>query len=119
MATKQSPRNENGIIKWYEGDAFFLDFAINDYFTKLPLELGGNDWVSIEFRDSRRPIKKFNEMVKTEEGLFRVHIDKDLTKLFRVGKYEYDIEYHRNNDETIQTILECGKVEVEGCQCQF
>lgn len=118
MATKQSPRNENGIIKWYEGDIFFLDFALNDYYTKLPIEVGENDRFSIEFHNCQRTIKRFDEMVKTEEGLYRIHIDKDVTKLFRVGKYHYDIRYHKNNDETRQTIYECGEVEVEGCRCQ-
>ena len=108
--TKQSPRSENGIIKWYEGDIFFLDFAVNDYFTKQPIELGENDRLSIEFHTCQRLIKIFDKMDKTEEGLFRIHIDKDITRLFKAGRYHYDIRYHKNNDETRQTIYDgCSK----------
>lgn len=114
--TKQSPRSENGIIKWYEGDVFFLDFIIKDYYTKEPIVVEGKDKVVIEFHDNRKPIKSFG-VVSTNSGVFSIYMDKDSTKLFKVGKYHYKIKYHKNDSETIQTIYDCGKVEVEGC-CQ-
>lgn len=120
MATKQSPRNENGIIKWYEGDAFYLPFVLRDYVTKEPFVLGERDKFVVEFFDCReRVIYTCDVLVPEADGLYKVHIDKDVTKRFKQGKYHYKIEYHKNDSETIQTIKDCGDIEVEGyCQCQ-
>ena len=120
MATKQSPRIENGTIKWYEGDAFYLYFTIDDVNSDpvVPIKLEENDKIVVIFRQQCREMRRF-EILESKSGLFPVHVDERTTKLFREGQYFYDIELHRNNSDTIQTIVQCGKIEVEGCrQCQ-
>ena len=49
---KQSPRIENGIIKFYEGDTFSLNVEIElvDQ-DKLPVNIGADDTVEVVFLD--------------------------------------------------------------------
>lgn len=120
MSTLQSPRVENGTIKWYEGDAFFLNFSMRYKGGEEEISLGENDKFVINFyQNCNRPLwsAEIHEMVGS---FYPIHIDSRVTRIFGVGKYHYDIELHKNNSETIQTILKCGKIEVEGCnQCQM
>ena len=119
MATKKSPRVENGIIKWYEGDAFYLYFNLLMGIKSeglYPLELSENDKVTVTFSTLQDRVIKIFEITETVADKFPIYIDAKTTRIFRKGKYHYDIELHRNNDETIQTLLKCGEVEVEGCQ---
>lgn len=120
MGTKQSPRVEKGIIKWYEGDAFFLPFNIKDAITKLPIVLGESDQAVAKIFDCReRILASFEDVQQDERGRFVIHIDDELTNRFKEGKYHYKWEIHKNNNETIQTIKACGDIEVEGwCKCQ-
>ena len=112
--TKQSPRVENGVLKWYVGNAFYINFTItNDSDGKL-LGFNENDYVKVIFRDKRRIIKTF-DVREVEEGRIQIHMDSRSTCLFGVGKYHYDIELYRNGGETIQTLYKCGEAEVEGC----
>ena len=119
MATEISPRVENGVLKWYEGDAFFVRFGlvINKQ-TGEELVIGESDKVVVTFYDSYcRKIVAIDVPVSNGKTL-PVHIDSRRSKLFPVGNYHYDVELHRNNSETIQTIAHCCKVEVEGCKCR-
>lgn len=114
METKDSPRIESGIIKWYEGDAFYLNFSIFDERGDA-IELNENDRIVVKFHNELKLIKKY-EIEKPTGGLFLVHIDGSATKLFKRGEYHYDVELSRNFGETIQTLLRCGDIEVEGCE---
>lgn len=122
MATKQSPRIENGIIKWYEGDAFYLRFPLTQKVgdDKVPYILGDNDSVSFEITDCRdRTIVIMESLPQNEYGVCLAHIDKETTKRLTEGKYHYKLRLHVNDSEVIQTITNCGDIEVSGgCSCQ-
>ena len=119
MATLQSPRIENGVIKWYEGDAFYIRFNIYNLYNGEVIELSDKDHIDVEFYDCRRTVAAFRDIKLGADGLFSIHIDSRLTQSFKVGEYHYKIELHKNDSETIQTIERCGKAEVEGvCECR-
>ena len=111
-----SPRIENGIIKWYCGDAFFINFDIIDDETKAPLELGEYDSIEVSFYNAQlRPVKTFEFRGAMVCNELKYHINETITKLFPVGKYTYCIKYHKNNNETIATVKAVGECEVERC----
>lgn len=118
MATLQSPRIENGVLKWYEGDAFYIDYELKNEETGEIVETDENDGLVIEFYCGRKKIRSFN-LEKIEESVYQLHIDARSSKLFTVGEYAYTVELHKNNSQTIQTIENCGRAIVEGiCQCK-
>lgn len=117
MGTLQSPRvDEKGILYWYEGDAFFLNFSMKDKKTGAQIILGQNDKFVVTFHNANT--EKFVAEFYIEKMVgefYPIHIDSEITNVFKEGLYHYDIELHRNNSETIQTILSCGEAIVEGC----
>lgn len=113
---KTSPRIEDGIIKWYCGDAFFIDFEIMDDEAGKALELSENDGVVITFYNRQLiAVKKFEFKGGMSCNCLSCHIDKDTTKFFTAGKYTYAIRYCKNNCETMQTVKAVGECEVERC----
>lgn len=118
MATQQSPRIENNVIKWYEGDVFYLSFDFINENTNAPIELIEGDSFEIDFFNGCRLIKTIKITEKTN-GLYLCYIDERTTRLFTVGEYSYTVQYIRNNGELKQTIENCGKCIVEGvCKCR-
>lgn len=120
--TLKSPRIENGIIKWYEGDAFYLRFPLTykSGEEKRPYILEENDSVSFEITDCRdRTIVQIESLPQDAYGVCLAHIDKETTKRLTEGIYHYKLRLHINNSEVIQTITNCGDIEVSGgCSCQ-
>ena len=113
---KESPRIEDGIIKWYCGDAFFLDFDVIDDRTGKALELEERDGVVITFYNHQLlVVKKFEFTGGISCDCLTCHIDKATSKLFATGKYTYNIRYCQNNCETMQTVKAIGECEVERC----
>lgn len=116
METLQSPRIENDTIYWYEGDAFYLNFSLSNSETNESIYLQENDKIVVRFYSCNCRLVCVKEITEQVGEFYPIHIDSKLTTAFSSGKYHYDIELHRNNSETIQTILEGGKIEVQGCK---
>lgn len=112
----QSPRIENGVIKWYCGDAFYISFEVLDDETNEPLLLSSGDTIIISFFNRQKLcVKKFVFGSESYCGELTCHIDEVVTKLFTAGLYTYCIKYYSNTQKTIATALAEGKCEVERC----
>lgn len=113
---KVSPRVENGIIKWYCGDAFYINFELIDDNTNEPITLNPKDTVTVSFYNKQLLlVKRFIFGGGADCGCLRCHICKDTTKGFLVGRYTYDIKYYNDTEKTISTVKDNGQCEVERC----
>ena len=90
---KMSPRIENGIIYWYEGDTFEFNVAVDlkdqDGST---VEVSDENAFELVIRDERN-----NEVYSVKQygaAGFTFECDEDTTALFRKGRYRYDVNYY-------------------------
>lgn len=106
---KLSPRIVNGIIFWYEGDTFELNLAIDikDQDGE-PVEITEDSGFELIIKNSRK------EQVYTskENGVPGITFvcDEETTKLFKKGRYTYDINYY---GEYRTSIAEDNEIVVE------
>lgn len=113
---KESPRVEDGVIKWFCGDAFYISFELVDDSTNEPIVLKPNDKVTITFVNHQRlTVKTFEFVEGADCGCLRCHICKDTTKAFTAGRYTFDIKYYNDEYKTITTVRDNGQCEVERC----
>ena len=106
---KRSPRVEDDVIKWYEGDTFNLTFNITLRDGDGPVNIAETDTVTCNFfgKSGLVETKTFTDI---KQNAIRIFIDEDLTKKFPKGVYRYDIIY--KNDSTT-TICKSNYIEVE------
>lgn len=107
---EQSPRIcEKGIIHWYEGDTFELNFELT--FTD---DSGGviptleTDVISICFRDRYENV--VYETTVIGKNVLPICVDEEITKLFKKGEYHYCV---KRNSQFITTIMKENPVLVE------
>ena len=101
---KLSPRNVNGVLKFYEGDTFsyYLILELSDQ-SGEPLTLDPSAaTVKVRFFDCRKqPVKEFvfggDDGGEINENKITLDFDSETTALFHRGRYTYDC------------ILECGE----------
>lgn len=91
---KPSPRIENGILIWYQGDTFVLRLALQlrDCFG-LPVALTEQDSLEITVRDLREDVVtvfSFPGEALTE-GEVEVSFDGERSALLKAGEYTYDV----------------------------
>lgn len=105
---KQSPRLDNGVLAWYQGDTFSL---------QIELDMTDQDGVAVEatgdvevvFRDDCHNIVK--EFTCTpSNNIITLNFNEDVSALFPIGEYTYDMYY---NGEHRTTIANDNKVVVE------
>ena len=111
----ESPRIEDGVIKWYCGDIFYISFEVLDDKTGEPLELSQGDAVIIRFYDRQGLLVKQFEFVNGKCDDLTCYIDKNTSERFRAGKYTYCIKYHCGDLKTETTVKALGECEVERC----
>ena len=106
---EQSPRIEDGIIKWYAGDTFELNFEFEFSDTEGNV-ISSEETDYLEF-------KIFNEYYDTiyEEVVYKSHevsvyMNDENTAKFPRGKYFYVI---KRNDGFITTIIQENEIVVE------
>ena len=109
----RSPDIENGVIQFYEGDTFSIAIQIDleDQFGE-PVTLTAEDTVTIEFRDCREEVIWRDTWTGIEDNCITLEIDDDSTRLFRAGKYTYDVVLE---SETRTTLASGNKIIVRGC----
>lgn len=92
-----SPRNDNGILKFYEGDTFVFNLCLElkDQDEKDIVLDSGKDSVEIVFYDNKNYVKKqfnFGKGTGTinEGNVLELAFDDETSKDFPKGKYTYD-----------------------------
>lgn len=109
----ESPRIEDGVIKWYEGDIFYIDFELIDDETGEPYILKDGETVEIDFYWYDKLIKSFVFDHTADCSALTCYFDNETTALFTCGKYKYSIK--RNGEMIRQTVDAKNEVEVEKC----
>ena len=101
-AAKQSPRIENDILKWYEGDTFTLniELVLKDD-SGSPVTITSTDTVTAIFYNERGDIVKTFTFQNITGNVISIEIDSESTSLFTKGKYIYDIKFSSSNLTTI------------------
>ena len=105
-----SPRICNdGSIRWYEGDTFILEFNLTfrDSSDNV-LETTEKDEISIVFNDKYSNVVWETKVIGT--NILPIHVDEEVTKLFKVGKYTYCV---KRNADFITTLMKNNMVVVE------
>lgn len=110
---KLSPRIENGVIYWYEGDTFRLHLHLELWDTEgLPVEPREEDTAELCFYNkSMDPVMTLqftSEQVRS--GILTLPMDEAATALFPAGRYTYDL---RLLGQERKTLIRGGIVEVE------
>lgn len=132
----QSPRIDNGVLKWFYGDTFVVDMVINlveeevgedgNIVNRL-INFNESDQIVVTFfNDRKEVIHSFisNNISNDETSEFyhMVSLDftKDISHKFRRGRYTYCVKYaHKDGDKTVSTdittICADNRAEVEVC----
>ena len=111
--TKQSPRLENGVIYWYEGDTFQLVLTLRLLDADgAPVTLGATDRLELTFRNRQEDTIatctwRAEEITNNQLPL---QVDEAMTALFPCGRYRYDL---RLLGEERTTLVRNGQVVVE------
>lgn len=108
-----SPRiDEDGVIYWYQGDTFKIDFEIkllsdDDPPVEIPLQDG--DVVRFTFRSYRAQVAEF-VFDTFQDGVVTLEFDAEMTAKFCRGAYTYVVTHER---DYIRTIIKGNRAVVE------
>lgn len=132
----QSPRMDNGVLKWFYGDTFAVDMVINlveqnldengEFINKI-VDFDADDQITVVFFNARKEVVHsfVAKNISNDEGSEDYHtitldFTKDISHKFHRGRYTYCVKYiHKENGRTVSTdittICVDNKVEVELC----
>ena len=132
----QSPRMDNGVLKWFYGDTFAVDMVINlveqevgedgNLVNRL-INFDESDQIVVTFFNARKEvvhsfISKNISNDEKSEFYHTVSLDftKDVSHKFCRGRYTYCVKYvHKDGDRTVSTdittICVNNRAEVEVC----
>lgn len=132
----QSPRMDNGVLKWFYGDTFAIDMVVNlveqetdeegKTVNKL-IDFSNDDQMVVTFFNSRKEVVHsfIAKNISNDEDSENYHtisleFTKDISHKFCKGRYTYCMKYiHKEDGKTvytdITTICVNNKVEVETC----
>lgn len=132
----QSPRMDNGVLKWFYGDTFAVDMVINlveqeaqkdGTFVDKPINFDESDQIVVTFFNERKEVvysfisKNISNDEKSEYyHTITLNFTQDVSHRFRRGKYTYCMKYvHKEDGNTactdITTICVNNRAEVEVC----
>lgn len=133
-----SPRMDNGILKWFDGDTFTIQMVLslvgNGYDEEgnpvkdAPIALDPSDQVVVTFYDCHKKLVHVFVVTNipnkpSQEGYNTVNLvfDQDVSYKFPRGRYTYCMKIIRKlangskQDIDITTLCAHNKVEVEPC----
>ena len=102
-----SPRIDNCILRWYEGDTFSYDLCINlmdDSGDTVNVSSSGT--VTVTFRNRKNEIVKTFTFTNVENNMVSMTFDSTCTALFPKGSYTYDVFLDDNKRTTIGSELQ-------------
>ena len=102
-AAKASPRIENGVLKWYEGDTFDLTIEITLVdATPVAIDIPASATITLIFYNERKAKVKDFIFTNIENNKIDVPMDAETSALFKRGRYSYDMKY---DSATLTTIV--------------
>lgn len=109
-SANNSPRIDNGVIYWHEGDTFALqlDITLSDGTNNITLTDGKTILVNIYHQDILVHQFQFTSFPNNNQVV--LNFNETVTRKFPKGKYNYNIVYIGND---ITTIVANNLMEVE------
>lgn len=113
---KESPRNENGILKWYVGDTFEIDWTVQlvdeqgDFYTYDPEDHLVWSFYTVP---GRSLVHKF-DFTNIQRDTVTLSFTPEVSNKFTAGLYFYCVKLIDKHGE-ITTLCAENKVEVEKC----
>lgn len=108
-SAKQSPRiEEDGSLRWYEGDTFSLtfNFTLKDVNGNL-ISVRPSDTISIRFKEGNRVIHEFES---TGTSSPTIEFTQEISNKFKEGNYRLEARFNSTN---VTTLLKGNVVVVE------
>lgn len=110
---KMSPRIENGVLYWFEGDTFRLNLilTLKDQ-DGAPVTVKAEETLELTFLNKHRDTVKTVTFPGGEAATGKVTlvVDEELSALFPAGRYSYDL---RLLGEERTTLIRGGTIIVE------
>lgn len=113
IETKASPRIEDDVLYWYEGNTFDIQMKFTLPNSAEPLAFRPGDRIVINFRRKKagQPIVTSFEFTElTEDGEIILTMDQETTMMFPTGSYLMGVTYY---GEYITTLIDRMEVIVE------
>lgn len=101
-AAEMSPRIQNGVLMWYEGDTFTADITL--YLTDQDGEvvtIPDDATVVVRFVDASNDTAKEFSFTNIEENTVSLEFDATCSALFPRGEYRYDLYFTADNRTTL------------------
>lgn len=97
-----SPRIENGVLRWYEGDTFQVNLllTLTDQ-DGAPVTLNSGDTATLTFRDRRRAVADTVTFTNIRNGALPLVMDAARSARFPAGTYTYTLTLTHNNRTTL------------------
>ena len=109
---KMSPRFEDNVLYWYQGNTFELEFIINLKIDDVLTDLKMEDIIEIKFKTSEMCDETIKSFVFTEivSNTVTMVFDEATSQLFKAGKYVFGVTYV---GQSITTLIATNNVVVE------
>lgn len=115
---KQSPRIDNGVIAWYVGDAFSINWTINLTEDDEPLYFAPGDrleWCIFPVMDKEHSVHTFVfEYGDIHNNTVELKFTPEISKKFAIGTYTYCVKFC-SHDGRVVTLGAQNKIKVESC----
>ena len=110
---KQSPRLSGQIFKWYNGDAFSIEWNFAITVDDEPFTFSPEDKVSFNFFNfEKEPVYTFN-FTNVQNNKVTLNFTKEISAKFTPGNYSYCVKLEHAGE--IVTLHAKERVEVERC----
>lgn len=112
---KSSPRLENGVLRWYHGDCFTVDWTVNLTKDDIPYEYDENDELIFSFytRSKKELVHQFS-FTNIQDNTVTLDFTEEVSNKFDIGAYTYCIKFNSHEGEIV-TLYAKEKAEVEAC----
>lgn len=115
---KQSPRIENGVLIWYVGDAFTVDWTINLERDGAPVVFEEGDTLEWSFFANMNKVDPIYQFIFPHDAIHNntvtLFFDQAISAKFPVGSYTYCVKF-KSHDGRIFTLNATNKAKVEMC----
>lgn len=97
-----SPRIENGVLRWYEGDTFRVNLllTLKDQ-DGAPVTLNSGDTATLTFRDKRQTVTDTVTFTNIRNNTLPLSMDAARSARFPPGPYTYTLTLTHNNRTTL------------------
>lgn len=97
-----SPRIENGVMLWYEGDTFDITILLElEDQDGAAVEIGKSDTVKMTFYNAEKETVHEMNFSNITNGKITLEFTDEVSAKFPKGKYTYDARLTHNNKTTL------------------